>query len=102
LTPFRGRHGSSTFGVEVHAALAANLVEHREVKLLDRRVEVAFLLLLPLVASLTFLSLRPLAGGAAFLLLLLVPWAIAYVAFVLRSVDPDRDPVGDSGRRATA
>ena len=82
LTPFRGMHGSTTFGVEVHATLAANLLEHREVKLLDRRLEVALLLLLPLVASLTFMALRPLAGGAAFLFLLVAPWALAYVAFV--------------------
>jgi adenylate cyclase len=81
LTPFRGKHGSTTFGVEVHATLAANLVEHREVKLLDRRLEVVMLLLLPLVASLAFMALRPLAGGAAFLLLLVMPWAMAFVAF---------------------
>ena len=81
LTPFRGKHGSTTFGVEVHATIAANLVELREVKLLDRRLEVAWLLLLPLAASLTFVTLRPLAGGAAFLLLLVTPWVVAYVAF---------------------
>jgi len=49
LTPFRGKDGSTTFGVEVHATLAANLVEHRQVKLLDRRLEIVLLLLLPLV-----------------------------------------------------
>ncbi len=81
LTPFRGRHGSTTFGVEVHATLAANLLEHREIRLLDRRLEIALLLVLPLIASLTFIALRPLAGGAAFLGMLLAPWVMAYAAF---------------------
>jgi adenylate cyclase len=80
-TPFR-EGGRTTFGVEIHAALAANLLEHRQIKLLDRRLEFAFLLLLPLVASLTFMALRPLAGGAAFVLMLVGPWVVAYFAFV--------------------
>jgi hypothetical protein len=88
LTPFRGKHGSTTFGVEIHAVLTANFLEGREVKLLDRWIEVAFLLLLPLVASLTFLALRPLAGGAAFLLLLVLPWAIPTSPGALRPVGP--------------
>jgi len=78
LTPFRGR---TTFGVEIHAALAANFLEHRRIKILDRRLEFALLLLLPLVASLTFMVLRPLAGGAAFVLMLAGPWVMAYIAF---------------------
>ncbi len=86
LTPFRGKHGSTTFGVEIHAALAANLVERREITLLDNRLEVALLFLLPLVASLTFLALRPMAGGVAFLALLVVPWATAYALFTSRGV----------------
>jgi adenylate cyclase len=81
LTPYRGTDGSTTFGVEIHAVLAANLIEHREIKLLDRRLEVALLFLLPLVASLTFMALRPLAGGAAFVVLLVAPWVMGYFAF---------------------
>ena len=81
LTPFRGKAGRMTFGVEIHAALAGNLLEHREVKLLNRRLEFALLLLLPLIASLTFMALRPLAGGAAFVLMLAGPWVMAYFAF---------------------
>jgi len=81
LTPYRGAHGSTTFGVEIHATLAANLLEHREIRLADHRLEILFLLLLPLVSTLTFIYLRPLAGGAAFLALLLAPWAMGYVAF---------------------
>jgi adenylate cyclase len=86
LTPYRGAHGSMTFGVEVHATLAANLLERREIKLLDRRSEVVLLLLLPLVASLTFMALRPLVGGAAFLALLAAPWVMAYFAFSMANL----------------
>jgi adenylate cyclase len=86
LTPFRGKHGSSTFGVEVHATLAANLVEHREVKLLDRRLETALIFLIPIIATLVFIVLRPLAGGAAFLVLLAAPLVAAYAAFVSANV----------------
>ena len=76
-TPYRG----TTFGVEIHATIAGNLIENREIKLPDRRLEVALLFLLPIVASLTFMALRPLVGGAAFVVLLLAPWTMAYVAF---------------------
>lgn len=86
LTPFRGKHGSTTFGVEIHATLAANLIERREIRLLDSPLEIAWLLLLPLAATLTFLVLRPLAGGATFVGFLLVPWAAAYAAFTSRGL----------------
>jgi len=82
LTPFRGAFGSTTFGVEVHATLAADLLEVREVRLLDPWAEAALLLVLPLVATLVFIALRPLAGGGAFVLLLLAPLVMAYLAFV--------------------
>jgi adenylate cyclase len=81
LTPFRGAHGGMTFGVEIHATLAANLLERREVRLLDPRLEAALLLLLPLIASLVFIGLRPLAGAGAFVILLVAPWALGYAAF---------------------
>ncbi len=86
LTPFRGKRGRTTFGVEIHAALAANFLEHRQVKLLDRRLEMALLLFLPLIASLTFMALRPLAGGAAFVVMLAGPWVMAYFAFALSNL----------------
>jgi adenylate cyclase len=76
-TPFRG----TTFGVEIHATIAGNLIENREIKVPDRRLEVALLFLLPIIASLTFMALRPLVGGAAFVVLLLAPWTMAYLAF---------------------
>ena len=82
LTPFRSATGSTTFGVEVHATLAANLLERREVKLLNSWLETALLLLLPLIASLAFIVLRPLMGAVAFVFSLVATWALAYAAFV--------------------
>jgi adenylate cyclase len=81
LTPFRGEHGSMTFGVEIHATLAANLIEGREVRLLPRGIELALLLVLPLVSTLVFMYLRPLPGGLAFVALLVAPWIMGYLAF---------------------
>jgi adenylate cyclase len=81
LTPFRGAQGSTTFGVEIHATLAANLIEHRQIGLLDRRVEIALLLLLPLMACLIFMYLRPLAAGGALLVMIVATWVLGYVAF---------------------
>jgi len=81
LTPFRGAHGNLTYGVEIHATLAANLLERRRIDLLPGWAEAAFLLALPLLASLVFLRLRPVLGGAAFLLLEIVPWAAGNLAF---------------------
>ncbi|HEU5180218.1 MAG TPA: adenylate/guanylate cyclase domain-containing protein [Candidatus Polarisedimenticolia bacterium] len=66
LTPFRGAAGDLTFGVEVHATVAANLLEGRRIRLLPRGAEAAMLLLLPLAATLVFLALRPLWGVLAF------------------------------------
>jgi adenylate cyclase len=81
LTPYAGAQGSMTFGVEVHATLAANLIEHRAVGLLDRRLEILLLLLLPLVSTLTFIYLRPLGGGAALAVFMAAPWVMGYAAF---------------------
>src|SRR5262249_27462683 len=66
LTPYRGAHGSMTFGVEIHATLAANLLQHKEIRILDPRTEMLLLLVLPLLSTLVFMYLRPLAGGLAF------------------------------------
>jgi adenylate cyclase len=82
LTPFRSAHGSTMFGVEVHATLAANLLEQRQIKLLNRWLESAMLLLLPLVASLAFIVLRPLIGAVVFVFSLAATWALAYATFV--------------------
>jgi len=85
LTPF-SQHGSTTFGVEIHATLAANFLERRRIELLDPRVEAVLLLLFPLVAVLVFMSLRPLLGAGALAILAIVPWAVAYVAFTRRGL----------------
>lgn len=82
LTPYRPG-GDATFGVEIHASLAANLVERRRIALLDPWLEGAILFLLPLAASLIFMALRPLGGGAALVALLVVPWTLGYFAFSL-------------------
>ncbi|MCI0409892.1 MAG: adenylate/guanylate cyclase domain-containing protein, partial [Acidobacteria bacterium] len=81
LTPFGGASGQPTYGVEIHAALAGNLLEGRRIGLLPPVAEAALLLLLPLIASLAFVGLRPLWGGLAFLALELLPLGAGYLAF---------------------
>lgn len=80
-TPFRGAAGQPTYGVEIHATLAGNLLQGRRIDLLPPIAEAALLLLLPMVASLAFVGLRPLWGGLAFLALEVVPWGAGYLAF---------------------
>lgn len=81
-TPFTGARGETTYGVEIHATIAANLLEARRIDLLSPGVETALLLLLPLVALLVFVWLRPLYGAVALVVMVMLPWATAYVAFV--------------------
>lgn len=85
MTPYRPR-GGATFGVEIHAALAANLIEKRQIELLDPWLEGTILFLLAVIASLVFMALRPLAGGVAFVALLIVPWTLGYFAFALAGI----------------
>lgn len=80
LTPFRSASGGPTFGVEIHATLAANLLEGRRIELLDPWIEGTLLLLLPLVASLVFMALRPVWGALALLALELLPWGAGSLA----------------------
>jgi adenylate cyclase len=80
-TPFRGASGEPTYGVEIHATLAGNLLEGRRIDLLPPAAEAALLLLFPLAASLAFVGLRPLWGGVAFLALELLPLGAGYLAF---------------------
>lgn len=80
-TPFTGERGATTYGVEIHATLAADFLEHRQIRLLNPWLEALLLLLLPLTATMVFVYLKPVAGGAAFVLLLAAPWALAYLAF---------------------
>ena len=80
FTPFRPG-GRMTFGVEIHATLAANLLEKRQIKLLSPWVEGTLVFFGPLVASIVFTALGPLAGGVAFVALLALPWTVGYLAF---------------------
>jgi adenylate cyclase len=81
LTPYRGAGGDLTYGVEIHANLAANLLENRRIDLLPASAEALLLLLLPAFASLVFIALRPLWGAVAFLALEILPWLSGHVAF---------------------
>ncbi len=83
-TPFTGERGETTYGVEIHATIAANLLERRRIDLLPPFVETGLLLLLPVPALFAFTWLRPLYGGAALVALAFLPWATAHVAFTQR------------------
>ncbi|HKQ60162.1 MAG TPA: adenylate/guanylate cyclase domain-containing protein [Candidatus Polarisedimenticolaceae bacterium] len=86
LTPYRAASGSPTYGVEIHATLAANLLENRRIRLLPGEQEAVLLLVLPLVASLTFMALRPFLGLIALAALELLPWTAAWVLFDVRQL----------------
>jgi adenylate cyclase len=85
-TPFRAASGELTFGVEIHATIAANLVEGRRIRTVPVAVEVLLLLLLPLAATLVFLRLGPLPGGIALAGCAVLPWAVGFVAFSQRGL----------------
>jgi len=80
-TPFREAEGGQTYGVEIHATLAANLVDGHRIQPLPRAWEALFLLLLPLAATFLFLRIGPLPGSVALLACMVVPWAVAIPAF---------------------
>jgi len=81
LTPFRKGSGDTTYGVEIHATLAANLLEGRSVDVVSPWLEAVAILLLPLLAMLGFIFLRPVLGLLVLLVLEAVPWGTAYLAF---------------------
>lgn len=85
-TPFTGKRGETTYGVEIHATIAANLLEGRTFDLLPSWIETALLLLLPLVALLVFTWLDPRLGAVALVVLAALPWAIAHYAFTQQSL----------------
>jgi adenylate cyclase len=62
LTPFRGRGGRPTYGVEIHATIAANLLEGRRINILPRVVEWVVFILLPVAAVLILMYSRPVLG----------------------------------------
>ncbi len=80
-TPFTGGRGETTYGVEIHATIAANLLEGRRFDLLPSGLEMGMLVLLPIVALLVFVWLDPRLGAVALLVLGALPWAAAYLAF---------------------
>jgi len=80
-TPFSGGEVGYTFGVEIHATIAANLLEEGTVERLRARTEAILLVFLALIATLLFIYLRPLPGVAALVVLVLAAWVAAYAAF---------------------
>jgi adenylate cyclase len=78
-TPFST--DANTYGVEIHATIAANLLEGRRIDPLPDTAEVALLLLLGLIAAVLYIGLRPLYGFLTFVGLELLWWIGAYLAF---------------------
>ncbi len=80
-TPYRGGRSGNTFGVEIHATVAANLLEDRRIVPSPLWASALLLLGLPAAAMVAFMWLRPLAGAGALLAFMAFPWALAGVAF---------------------
>jgi adenylate cyclase len=80
-TPFSGGAVGYTYGVEVHATLAANLLEGRHIEMLPEAAETLLLFALALAATLVFVWLEPRIGLVAFLAAELACLAAAYLAF---------------------
>lgn len=80
-TPFSASKNPLTYGVEIHATIAANLLEGRRIDLLPDAAEAILLLILGLVAAVVFIGLRPVYGVLALVGLELVWWTGAHLAF---------------------
>jgi len=80
-TPFSSDTNHSTYGVEIHATIAANLLEGRRIDLLPAAAEAALLVLLGLTAAVLFIGLRPVYAALALLGLELIWGAGAHLAF---------------------
>lgn len=80
-TPFTGGETGLTAGVEIHATIAANLLEGRRVDRPPALGEAALLIGLALAAALTFVWLRPPAGGLALVVLFVGVWVAGSLAF---------------------
>ena len=80
-TPFYGGRWGRTFGVEIHATLAANLLEGRRIQVVRPLFASLAMLLLSLAATLIFLRLGPLLGVPALVGLAAAVWASAHLAF---------------------
>ncbi len=80
-TPFRGGSRGNTFGVEIHATVAGNLIQGRRIAEAPLPVVLGGFLVLSFLATLVFLILRPVLGGLALVGLELLLGATAYLAF---------------------
>lgn len=80
-TPFSGGAVGYTYGVEIHATIAANLIEGRRIALLPTGVEIALLIGLALLATVLFIYMRPIAGGVVLVVLVVMAWLMTYYAF---------------------
>lgn len=81
-TPFSGGEVGTTYGVEIHATVAANLLDGRTLHELHGTVAVALLFGLAFVATVAFTVLRPIWALAAFVAAFLLAWVGAFLAFV--------------------
>jgi adenylate cyclase len=84
-TPFSGGEVGFTYGVEIHATIAANLLEGRRIEPLSPALERAALVGLAIAAASLFLYLSPPVGAIVLVALELLAWVSAYAAFALAS-----------------
>jgi adenylate cyclase len=85
-TPFSGGSVGSTFGVEIHATIAANLIDQNEKRMLSAVGETLLLIVIALLGTLLFVALRPFYGAAALLLSQLLVWVVGYQLFARQGV----------------
>ena len=85
-TPFRGGTRGNTFGVEIHATVAANLLEGRRITPAPPLLAAVMLLLLPVLVTVVFIYLRPVGAAFALLGLELIPFGAAYLVFVRQEI----------------
>jgi adenylate cyclase len=80
-TPFFRGDNQPTYGVEIHATIAANLLEGRRIDILPGAAEALLVLILPLLSMFTFMYLRPGKGALCLVLLEALPWTAGHLAF---------------------
>ena len=85
-TPYRGGTRGNTFGVEIHATVAANLLEGRRIIPAPPLLAALMLLLLPVLVTAVFIYLRPVGAAFALLGLELIPIGVASLVFVRQGI----------------
>ncbi len=85
-TPFFAVDNQPTYGVEIHATIAANLLEGRRIDILPGALEGLLVLILPLLAMFLFMYLSPVKGALCLVLFEAVPWAAGHFAFAFGHV----------------